>query len=423
MLTAFGILVLLTLCGFIAYIGDLLGRRLGKKRLSVFGLRPKHTAILLTVVTGVLIAAFTFGAALAIVPGFRHVVTRGERLAHENAALEFQNNRARRTNETLLQKNHDLSADNGKLAQANTALSLQNVTLVSQRDKLANQKQSLEQAKAALVKVNSELHANNLRLAHDKVMLEAEKRKLDAAAVALNTRITRMKAVAEQYTGNLYIYQKGEQVLARPVLPDPPADVIREAITGLLYEANMQVRERAGLPPSQTNVITLVPSRYYPRERGRSRADLVEWVVKRAQEMHGSKLLISAVADESCVKGRRVPLRLECEKNDLVLKRGELITYVGVDGSLSEGAILGTLLDFLQSQVRRTASGKYHMVPWAGKGLGEVGMDQLVDAAQQIKKSNAPVMVIARARQDTYRAGPLNVDIEVKSVSPMGEPR
>jgi hypothetical protein len=47
--TAFLILLLLALCGFIAYIGDLLGRRFGKKRLSIFGMRPKHTAILLTV--------------------------------------------------------------------------------------------------------------------------------------------------------------------------------------------------------------------------------------------------------------------------------------------------------------------------------------------------------------------------------------
>jgi len=72
--TAIVILLLLALCGFIAYIGDLLGRRLGKKRLTIFGLRPKHTAILLTVVTGVLIAGFTFTAALASVPAARRAL-------------------------------------------------------------------------------------------------------------------------------------------------------------------------------------------------------------------------------------------------------------------------------------------------------------------------------------------------------------
>src|SRR5205823_2006214 len=96
--TAFGILLLLVLCGFIAYIGDLLGRRLGKKRLSIFGLRPKHTAILLTIVTGVLIATVTFGAALLTVPGFSEVVTRGERLYRENKGLERQIRQRKREN-------------------------------------------------------------------------------------------------------------------------------------------------------------------------------------------------------------------------------------------------------------------------------------------------------------------------------------
>src|SRR3954462_14799497 len=92
---AFSILLLLVLCGFIAYVGDLLGRRLGKKRLSIFGLRPQHTAILLTIVTGILIATVTFAAALVTVPGFAEVVTRGERLYHENQTLDRQNRKAR----------------------------------------------------------------------------------------------------------------------------------------------------------------------------------------------------------------------------------------------------------------------------------------------------------------------------------------
>src|SRR3954470_23750643 len=96
--TAFVVLVLLALCGFIAYVGDLLGRRLGKKRLSVFGLRPKHTAILLTVITGVLIAAVTFGTALVSVSWFRLALTQGERLAGQNLRLSAANRELARRN-------------------------------------------------------------------------------------------------------------------------------------------------------------------------------------------------------------------------------------------------------------------------------------------------------------------------------------
>ena len=53
--------LLVVMCGGIAYMGDLLGRRMGKKRLSLFGLRPRHTAVVFTIATGMLIAAVTLG--------------------------------------------------------------------------------------------------------------------------------------------------------------------------------------------------------------------------------------------------------------------------------------------------------------------------------------------------------------------------
>ncbi len=56
----YGFTLILTLAvvgGVIAYIGDRLGMNIGRKKLTLFGLRPKHTSILVTIVTGVLIAA------------------------------------------------------------------------------------------------------------------------------------------------------------------------------------------------------------------------------------------------------------------------------------------------------------------------------------------------------------------------------
>ena len=45
--------------GLIAYLADKMGSKIGKKRMSVFGLRPKHTSILLTVLGGTIIAVLT----------------------------------------------------------------------------------------------------------------------------------------------------------------------------------------------------------------------------------------------------------------------------------------------------------------------------------------------------------------------------
>lgn len=66
---AFGILIgaiLLIVSGAIAYIGDNLGRRIGKKKITIFGLRPKHTSIVITIITGVMITSVTLGVILAV---------------------------------------------------------------------------------------------------------------------------------------------------------------------------------------------------------------------------------------------------------------------------------------------------------------------------------------------------------------------
>ena len=54
------ILLLLILGGILSTLGDRLGTKVGKARLSIFKLRPKSTAVLITVFTGSIISAISF---------------------------------------------------------------------------------------------------------------------------------------------------------------------------------------------------------------------------------------------------------------------------------------------------------------------------------------------------------------------------
>lgn len=85
--------------GFISYYGDLQGRRWGKRRVSWFGMRPKHTAILITSLTGGFIALFSVLSLMIIVPTVRDVVLRGENAIQENKRLNAaeQNQRVQDT--------------------------------------------------------------------------------------------------------------------------------------------------------------------------------------------------------------------------------------------------------------------------------------------------------------------------------------
>ena len=65
------ITVILIIGGLIATVGDRIGTRVGKKRLSLFNLRPKNTAVLVTILTGVGIAGSTLGILFLADDGLR----------------------------------------------------------------------------------------------------------------------------------------------------------------------------------------------------------------------------------------------------------------------------------------------------------------------------------------------------------------
>ena len=60
------ILSLLVLGGVLSTLGDRLGSRVGKARLSLFNLRPRRTAVFITVLTGSLISALSLGLMLLV---------------------------------------------------------------------------------------------------------------------------------------------------------------------------------------------------------------------------------------------------------------------------------------------------------------------------------------------------------------------
>ncbi|HEY5348222.1 MAG TPA: DUF3084 domain-containing protein [Candidatus Lustribacter sp.] len=59
------VVIIIVLAGAIAYVGDRVGHQVGRKRLTLFGLRPKYTSTIVAVGTGMLIALIVTMGALA----------------------------------------------------------------------------------------------------------------------------------------------------------------------------------------------------------------------------------------------------------------------------------------------------------------------------------------------------------------------
>ncbi len=65
------IVFLILLGGLIAPFGDLLGTKIGKSRFSIFKLRPKKTATIITIITGGFISSISIGLLLLVSEEFR----------------------------------------------------------------------------------------------------------------------------------------------------------------------------------------------------------------------------------------------------------------------------------------------------------------------------------------------------------------
>ena len=58
----------------IAFIGDKIGMKMGKKRVSLFGLRPHYSSIIITILTGILIAVLSITILLGVYSELRQAL-------------------------------------------------------------------------------------------------------------------------------------------------------------------------------------------------------------------------------------------------------------------------------------------------------------------------------------------------------------
>ena len=108
------IIIMAIVGGFIAFLADKMGSKIGKKRMSVFGLRPKHTSILLTVLSGTIIAVLTISVMVASSQSARVALFGMDKLQKELKLL----------NEEKAVAGAELAQAKGKVVEQNKKISL-----------------------------------------------------------------------------------------------------------------------------------------------------------------------------------------------------------------------------------------------------------------------------------------------------------
>ncbi|MEI1377508.1 DUF3084 domain-containing protein [Nostoc sp. UHCC 0926] len=132
------IAAILILGGVIATVGDRIGTRVGKARLSLFNLRPKNTAVLVTILTGGLISASTLGILFTADEGLRKGV-----FELEDIQTDLRQKREQLKTAETQKSQVESELNQARIAQAKAQQDLQ---IINQYLQAANAKQRQTQA-------------------------------------------------------------------------------------------------------------------------------------------------------------------------------------------------------------------------------------------------------------------------------------
>jgi len=161
--------------GFVAWVADKLGRTLGKKRLTLFGLRPRHTATMITVLTGMFIPFITIVFVAMVSSDVREWIAERDKLKNQVGQLTSQRNNLLNSNSGLQTTNLGLKKENDNLDKR---LAIQSQHIAEQKaqvDKLTAQTKTLI-AQTKTLQGNLKLAENRLSAAKSD-LAQAEKAK------------------------------------------------------------------------------------------------------------------------------------------------------------------------------------------------------------------------------------------------------
>lgn len=400
------IVVLIITGGAIAFIGDRLGTKIGKKRLSIFGLRPRHTSIVITIFTGVCITTLTFGVMAAASENVRTALFGMERLnrtmqATQSSLLQAQSDleaaqdEQERTNEALSASKTDveklkdqraeLEAESSRLQEGNRQLEAAKQDLLARNDLLSAENVSLGGRNQVLASANEELSGHNARLTRDNKSLEKRTQDLRDGLISMRE-------------GDI-VFQAGEVIASGVVRGNRPQAAVAQDLQSLAQLANRNVSTRLGRDTSDQDIWI-----YQPEYEA-----AVKTIAESPQDM-----VVRIVAAGNLIRGEAVRTSLELYKNSIIYKNKEFIIarpYTLTDGT--DGEAEQTVMNFLKD-VNLSATTKGILPDPLRGSVGVIAGAQFYELVNSLRGIRGPVVLSAYANGDTDAMGPLRLILKME---------
>ncbi len=407
--------------GVIATVGDRLGSRVGKARLSLFNLRPRQTAVLITILTGLTISASTLGVLFAsskelrdgvfklakIKQELRHSGQDLERLQARQQGMIRQLERSR-TEELIAQKalrTTNLSLSQARQQQRVTATvlakTLRQFSLVARQTLALHQEiHRLKQEQLSLVQqrnqVRSEIAQRDQALAAREahlVALQHQQARLESQIVQVEHEYDLVsQGYQDLLQGNIAV-QRG-QLLSAGVLKITSPQEAPLAIDQILQVANAKALQlvRPGTSTVGEQIIQI------PQQE-------VEHLIQVISDGRDYVVSIHSLGNY-IVGAKEVQVGAEVSLNQLVFSQGALIASTTIDASqTSPDQVLKKLnLLFAYSQFRARQGGLL-------TDTVQIDTNVLANFIKQVQQYQGRLQIQAVAAKPTYTIGPLQISL------------
>lgn len=384
-------LVLMVMGGLIAYLGDKIGSKVGKKRMTLFGLRPKYTSIIVTIISGTLISFLTV-AVMAVVNENVRVALFG--LNKLYAEME--------------QLNQEIADKNKALDEGKALLAKRTQEVADMERRTGEISSELQQVEAQRSYAESQLYV--VRRAYEEAQKDVkasaeEIKELENTKQALTGTISRLDEEKEWLIKNIeniregtVIFRAGQVLTSAVVDENMTEETAAQVLGSVLRDINTALRERLNIQDENAVVINV---------QRREFEDTVRQIT-----MSPVKKLVRVRAAGNIILGESTIVDFDIHDNLLVYRQGETVYSADMAeyGAYKNHDL--KVLHFLRDI--NTAAKEKGVLPDPITGnIGQLDSREMLDVIQQVKELDGHCRLVATAKHDVYTAGPVVIDVAV----------
>mgnify|MGYP002793282483 FL=1 len=404
----FMLIVLAVMGGLIAYLGDKIGSKVGKRKIKLMGLRPKYTSILVTIMTGISIAVVTLGVMSVLSENARVALFGMNKLRQQQHVLEEQRDRLLAEADKLareMQEKNDLLADN------ELKLASQEEQLDGANDRLRLTLLDLEQVQAARDDASAQLgivqtafnqvHADLATAQGEIEELEHTKAGLTKTVAALDERNRLLNESMLTVREGTVLFRVGEVLSSSVLTAGQSQDETRSQLSGIMVNINNMIRQRLNITDEKAVLLYISPDEF-------------ERTVQELSNSPKDSKLIRVTAAGNIITGEPALVHVNVYDNNLVYNRGrEVYTEYFTSEEIESGAEL-QLLHFLHNVNRSAQADGILPDPLSGN-VGALTAVEMFDTISRMKAyGNTGLTLQAVTTQNIFTAGPLRIEIRVE---------